>query len=328
MFGTMQFYLFVVLGIFLVGEVIGIATKGKLSGIMVAFLIFLAGFLTGVLPPDIIDKAGLTIIAKWCPAMVIFNLGSGVNIRQLIQEWRTLAMACICMVCSIIIIFCCSPLIGMDSALVSIPVVNGGTIATQIMTEGALEKGLTIAAALAAVIYALQKLVGAPLASYFGVREANRLLEEFRKDPEGHMAALQAGDKSGKGPARVPFYQKHKAFYSSTVMIGITAFFAYREAAPGATRKRSHSLNLLIIQRYKSVREKTAFITLIKAVLFLCWHCRGESNSTVIVLSKLGWRKNEPPFNSGSFIIFGLVVLRMKMPLVKLLLIRISHAVY
>lgn len=40
MFGTMQFYLFVVLGIFLVGEVIGIATKGKLSGIMVAFLIF------------------------------------------------------------------------------------------------------------------------------------------------------------------------------------------------------------------------------------------------------------------------------------------------
>ena len=106
MFGTMQFYLFVVLGIFLVGEIIGIATKGKLSGIMVAFLIFLAGFLTGVLPPDIIDKAGLTIIAKWCPAMVIFNLGSGVNIRQLIQEWRTLAMACICMVCSIIIIFC------------------------------------------------------------------------------------------------------------------------------------------------------------------------------------------------------------------------------
>ena len=132
---------------------------------MVAFLIFLAGFLTGVLPPDIIDKAGLTIIAKWCPAMVIFNLGSGVNIRQLIQEWRTLAMACICMVCSIIIILCCSPLIGMDSALVSIPVVNGGTIATQIMTEGALEKGMTIAAALAAVIYALQKLVGAPLAS-------------------------------------------------------------------------------------------------------------------------------------------------------------------
>ncbi len=247
MFGTMQFYLFVVLGIFLVGEVIGIATKGKLSGIMVAFLIFLAGFLTGVLPPDIIDKAGLTIIAKWCPAMVIFNLGSGVNIRQLIQEWRTLAMACICMVCSIIIIFCCSPLIGLDSALVAIPVVNGGTIATQIMTEGALEKGLTIAAALAAVIYALQKLVGAPLASYFGVREANRLLEEFRKDPEGHMAALQAGDKSGKGPARVPFYEKHKAFYSSTVMIGITAFFAWIATTIGSLTGVNYGIWALLL---------------------------------------------------------------------------------
>ncbi|MBQ7736904.1 MAG: hypothetical protein IJT62_03620 [Oscillospiraceae bacterium] len=227
MFGTMQFYLFIVLGIFLVGEIVGIATKGKLSGIMVAFIIFLVGFLSGILPADIIDKAGLTIIAKWCPAMVIFNLGTGVNIRQLIREWRTLAMACVCMICSIIIILCVSPLIGLKSALVAIPVVNGGTIATQIMTQGAIDKGLTIAAALAAVVYALQKLVGAPLASYFGVREANNLLEEFRKDPAAHMAALQSNDKGGEGAKKVPFYQKYQKYYSSTVMIGVTALFAW-----------------------------------------------------------------------------------------------------
>ena len=206
MFDSMQFWLFVVLAVFLVGDVIGGLTKGTLSGIMVTFLLFLVGFLSGIIPADIIDKAGLTIIAKWCPAMVIFNLGSGVNIRQLIREWRTLVMACICMAFSIIVILATVPLIGLESALVAIPVVNGGTIATQIMTQGAIEKGLAVAGALAAVVYSLQKLVGAPLASYFGVRESNS------KDA---------------GPKKTPFYTKYKDFYTSTVMIGITAFFAW-----------------------------------------------------------------------------------------------------
>ena len=151
MFGTMQFYLFVVLAIFLIGDVVGVFTKGKLSGMMITMLIFLVGFLSGVIPLDIIDKAGLTVIAKWTPAMIIFNLGSGSNVKQLIQEWRTVLMACICMVFSIAIIFCTAPLIGLDSVFVAIPVINGGTIATQIMTEGAIEKGITVAAALAKV---------------------------------------------------------------------------------------------------------------------------------------------------------------------------------
>lgn len=227
MFDSMQFWLFVVLAVFLVGDVIGGLTKGTLSGIMVTFLLFLVGFLSGIIPADIIDKAGLTIIAKWCPAMVIFNLGSGVNIRQLIREWRTLVMACICMAFSIIVILATVPLIGLESALVAIPVVNGGTIATQIMTQGAIEKGLAVAGALAAVVYSLQKLVGAPLASYFGVREANVLLEEFRKDPDRYMRALQESNSKDAGPKKTPFYTKYKDFYTSTVMIGITAFFAW-----------------------------------------------------------------------------------------------------
>lgn len=54
MFTSMQFYLFVVLGIFLIGDVLGVATKGKLSGMMITMLIFLVGFLSGIIPADII----------------------------------------------------------------------------------------------------------------------------------------------------------------------------------------------------------------------------------------------------------------------------------
>lgn len=246
MFDTMQFWLFVVLAVFLVGDLVGGLTRGKLSGIMIAFLIFLVGFLSGILPPDIIDKAGLTVIAKWCPAMVIFNLGTGVNIRQMVREWRTLLMACVCMLFSILVIFAASPLIGLDSAMVAIPVVNGGTIATQIMTQGAIDKGLVVAGALAAVVYSLQKLVGAPLASYFGVREANVLLKEFRKDPDRYMAELQAAG-SKDGAVKIPFYTKHKDFYTSTVMIGITAFFAWIATTIGSLTGINYGIWALIM---------------------------------------------------------------------------------
>ena len=50
-------------------------------------------------------------------------------------------MSCFAMVVAFIGVIAVSPIIGMDSALVSIPIVNGGILATQIMTEGALAKG-------------------------------------------------------------------------------------------------------------------------------------------------------------------------------------------
>lgn len=247
MFTSMQFYLFVVLGIFLIGDVLGVATKGKLSGMMITMLIFLVGFLSGIIPADIIDKAGLTIIAKWTPAMIIFNLGSGCNVKQLIREWRTVLMACICMVFSIAAIFCTAPLIGLDSVFVAVPVINGGTIATQIMTEGAMANGLPVAAALAAVIYALQKLVGTPLASYYGVKEANNLLVEFRKDPEKHMAMLHANVDEKTGTIKVPFYEKYKKYYTSTVMIGITGFFAWIATSLGSLTGINYGIWALLL---------------------------------------------------------------------------------
>lgn len=247
MFSSMQFYLFVVLAIFLVGDVVGVSTRGKLSGMMITMLIFLVGFLSGIIPPDIIDKAGLTIVAKWTPAMVIFNLGTGNNVKQLIREWRTVLMACVSMVCSIAVILCTIPLIGKEAALVSIPVINGGTIATQVMTQGAIDKGLTVAAALAAVIYALQKLAGAPLASYYGVREANVLMESFRKDPAAHMAALHANIDEKTGEEKIPFWKKHQKYYTATTMIGITAFFAWIANSLGSLTGINYGIWALIL---------------------------------------------------------------------------------
>lgn len=86
MFSNMYFYLMVVVLVFAIGDMIGHFTKGKLSGMMMVMLLFLIAFLAGILPGDIIDKAGLTQLASAATGMVLFNMGTTINIKQMIRE--------------------------------------------------------------------------------------------------------------------------------------------------------------------------------------------------------------------------------------------------
>ena len=58
------FLLFISVFIFAVGDILGVATKARLSSVFVALMLFLVGFLTGILPPDIIKQAMLQDIAR------------------------------------------------------------------------------------------------------------------------------------------------------------------------------------------------------------------------------------------------------------------------
>ena len=56
---NVTYFLFICLGIFAIGDILAVATKARLSSVFVALMLFLVGFLTGVLPLDIIEKARL-----------------------------------------------------------------------------------------------------------------------------------------------------------------------------------------------------------------------------------------------------------------------------
>lgn len=220
-------YLFIVLLCFAIGDFFGVFTKAKVSSVFVIFMIFLAGFMTGVFPKDIIDQAGLTAFSRWSACFVIFSIGSQINLLQLKKEWRVVIMSMVAMVVALIGVLIIVPLIGRESALVSIPIVNGGINATQIMTEGALEKGLTTAAALGAFIYAIQKFVGTIPASYYGRQEGALLLKEFREkkamglDPMAELDQLSSEDDPSH--KKQTFFEKHKKYYTDYTCLAITA---------------------------------------------------------------------------------------------------------
>lgn len=209
----------IVLIVFALGDIVGKITKGKLSGMMVVMLPFLVGFLTKLIPADIIDQGGLTALSKLAIAMVLFNMGTTLNVKQLIEEWRTVLMAALCMLASCLVMLLVSPIIGFDTMLVGMPVINGAAMATSLMASAAAEKGLATAAALCAVIYSVQKFVGAPIASAMGIRYGKKLLKAYRENP----AQFKKQETGNGASAKVSFADKHKEWYSANVMMALVA---------------------------------------------------------------------------------------------------------
>lgn len=209
----------IVLIVFALGDIVGKITKGKLSGMMVVMLLFLVGFLTKMIPADIIDQGGLTALSKLAIAMVLFNMGTTLNVKQLIEEWRTVLMAALCMLASCLVMLLVSPIIGFDTMLVGMPVINGAAMATSLMASAAAEKGLATAAALCAVIYSVQKFVGAPIASAMGIRYGKKLLKAYRENP----AQFKKQETGNGASAKISFADKHKEWYSANVMMALVA---------------------------------------------------------------------------------------------------------
>lgn len=209
----------IVLIVFALGDIVGKITKGKLSGMMVVMLLFLVGFLTKLIPANIIDQGGLTALSKLAIAMVLFNMGTTLNVKQLIEEWRTVLMAALCMLASCLVMLLVSPIIGFDTMLVGMPVINGAAMATSLMASAAAEKGLATAAALCAVIYSVQKFVGAPIASAMGIRYGKKLLKAYRENP----AQFKKQETGNGASAKVSFADKHKEWYSANVMMALVA---------------------------------------------------------------------------------------------------------
>ncbi len=217
--------LFIVFGFFAVGDYLGIKTKAKLSSVFVALLLFLVCFVGGILPPDIIETSGLTKLSKMSTMFLVFNMGTSVNLSQMRKEWKVVVFSIVAMAVAVGAVALTIPLIGKQAAIVSIPIVNGGIVATQIMTEAALEKGFTLAAALGTLVFAVQKFVGTIPASRCGLSEAKKLAEKYRESLKNgiDLNDVKAADEGGGPSAKPPFYKTHDKYYTVYITLGIAA---------------------------------------------------------------------------------------------------------
>ncbi len=228
-FDNMFYYLLICLLFFGIGDVLGVATKAKVSAVFVSLLLFLLFFMSGLIPPDIIKRAGLQDFGKFSVLFIVFSMGTTINFRELIAEWRTVATALLSMgavlLCGLVLI----PILGKSETIVALPIVTGGIVATQVMTNAAMEHGFAMAAALGTIIFAIQKFLGSPVASYFALREANQMMTEYRTDKAGFLARMAPSTNADGTPveAKPTFFERNKKYYGPFACLAITAFFCW-----------------------------------------------------------------------------------------------------
>ncbi len=211
--------LLICFGIFAFGDILGVATKAKVSSVFIALLIFMLGFMFNIIPDDIIAKSTLDVIAVWAAGYIVFHMGTMINLKQLALEYRTVLITLISMVVAGLAMLVLIPFVGNNFAIGSIPVLNGGIIATKVIADKALEIGAKDVAAFVAILYAIQKFVGAPIASYFGLKEARILLETYRAEKPTVKKVEQSMT------TKVMFYQKYSKYFTDFVCIAIAALF-------------------------------------------------------------------------------------------------------
>ena len=80
---------FLILIIFFAGDLVGALTKAKISSMFVIMMGFLVLFLSGLYPADIMATSGFAAVASFGQYMLLFNMGSSVDLPTLRREWRT-----------------------------------------------------------------------------------------------------------------------------------------------------------------------------------------------------------------------------------------------
>lgn len=214
------FYFTIIMVVFAIGDWVGILSKAKISSVFVVMLVFLLGFMFGIFPEDIVEKAKLTQLASMAAAILIFHMGTMINLKQLIAEWKTVVTAALSMVVVGLACLLLIPVIGKENAIVAIPVLNGGIISTQIMSQSATQANLEIAAVFAAILYAVKKFAGSYPASYVGMKEAKSVLNNYRNNPKQTVTKENITEKAG-------FAQTHERFFTDFTCLMISVLFAW-----------------------------------------------------------------------------------------------------
>ena len=153
--------------VFALGDRIAKKTKGLISSLVVASVIYLIGFMTGLLPADSIDSTGMTnLIYTVGVGMVITSLGTSIRVGDFIKEWKTVLIALVGLLGLAAMSFLVEPAIfGKDFALSAACPISGGAIAAIIAQSAALDAGREDLAAFVMLLLALQQLVGIPVVS-------------------------------------------------------------------------------------------------------------------------------------------------------------------
>lgn len=222
---------FSIMLILAIGDVVSTRTKAFVPSVFVAAFLFVAGFWTGYLPLDVVDKTGLANpLATVAMYVIIVHMGSMMSLRELASEWKTIAVAAAGLVGMVAFLLGIARfIVGWEAVVIGTPPLSGGLVAAIMMTEAAAGKGLVELSVLATVIYVVQGFVGYPLTALCLKAEGNRLMGIYRQGgTELEKILPKKADEGEVKQKRLvpPLPEKYQTVFTHLAAIGLVAWVA------------------------------------------------------------------------------------------------------
>lgn len=166
----------VIFVVFAIGDMISAKTKAIVSMLLVASVVFLAGFWTGIFPTTMFADSTLLSMAGLLVTMLLVHLGTTIKLRDFGAQWRTVIIAAVaCVAISAAVFFLGQLIVDRGFALVGAPILSGGVVATLTMQDMANKANLPDLAVFATLVMCAQGFVGYPVASLCLKSEAKRI---------------------------------------------------------------------------------------------------------------------------------------------------------
>ena len=163
----------------IIGETISTRTKAFVPSMFISAVLFVIGFWT-FFPKDILQLGG---VAKNLPIflvmMMVVHLGTMLDIKELIDQWKTVIVTLAGMLGILIVVLTVGALIlGKETAAIAAPPLTGGFVAA-LMMQGAAGNNQHLFI-LAMAVYVLQGFVGYPLTSICLKLEGKQLIKKYK----------------------------------------------------------------------------------------------------------------------------------------------------
>ena len=220
----------VIFVVFAAGDMISAKTKAIVSMLLVASVVFLVGFWTGVFPTTLFADSTLLSMAGLLVTMLLVHLGTTIKLRDFGAQWRTVIIAAVaCIAISAAVYFIGQLIIDRGFALVGAPILSGGVEATLQMQEMAQKADLPQLAVFATLVMCAQGFVGYPVASLCLKSEAKRIKAQL--DAGELSVASQDAEKAAAAsrkkliPALPAKYNTPNVVLAKVVLVALLSVF-------------------------------------------------------------------------------------------------------
>ncbi|WP_022819401.1 hypothetical protein [Fusobacterium russii] len=211
-----------------IGDIVSMKTKAFVPSVFVTAFVFLLGFWY-ILPSDVVSKATLGMpVALVAMYLLIVHMGTLMNVRELISQWRTVVISLAGVGGIILFLMTIGVFVlGRETAVVGAPPLTGGIVAAIIMKDAATTLGNDNLAVIAILVYVVQGFVGYPLTALLLKREGKRLLNIYKNSDVKISTAQENTVKKETEKTLLPVVpEKYNTTYLILARLALVAWLA------------------------------------------------------------------------------------------------------